>query len=159
LGRPPVDEAVRGLILKLARENTSWGYVRIDGELRKLGVDVSATLVRNVLSAAGVPPAPKRDRLAWRLFGRQHAATMLVASLSARPSRCLPPWETMTSPLPEIVRAGRRTHPPIWCETRKLTRCSHFFSHLSRRAMFAASVIGRNLFQRSAQSNACPAAT
>jgi putative transposase len=78
LGRPPVDEAVRELILRLARENTSWGYVRIVGELRKLGVDVSATLVRNVLSAAGVPPAPRRDRLAWRSFVRQHAATMLA---------------------------------------------------------------------------------
>jgi transposase InsO family protein len=78
LGRPPVDEAVRELILKLARENTSWGYDRIVGELRKLGVDVSATLVRNVLSAAGVPPAPQRDRLDWRSFVRQHAATMLA---------------------------------------------------------------------------------
>jgi hypothetical protein len=37
LGRPPVDEAVRELILRLARENTSWGYVRIVSELRKLG--------------------------------------------------------------------------------------------------------------------------
>jgi putative transposase len=78
LGRPTVDEAVRQLILKLARENTSWGYVRSVGELRKLGVDVSATLVRNVLSAAGVPPAPQRDLLAWRSFVRQHAATILA---------------------------------------------------------------------------------
>jgi putative transposase len=53
LGRPPVDETARDLILRLARENTNWGYVRIVGELRKLGVDVSATLVRNVLRAAG----------------------------------------------------------------------------------------------------------
>ena len=52
LGRPRVDEAVRELILKLARENASWGYVRIVGELRKLGVDVSATLVRNARGAA-----------------------------------------------------------------------------------------------------------
>ena len=78
LGRPPVDKAVRGLIVRLARENTGWGYVRIVGELRNLGVDVSATLVRNVLRAAGVPPAPQRDRLAWRSFIRQHAATMLA---------------------------------------------------------------------------------
>ena len=73
-GRPPIDGEVRGLVLRLARENTSWGYVRIVGELRKLGIDVSATLVRNILKAAGVPPAPERDRLEWRSFLREHAA-------------------------------------------------------------------------------------
>ena len=77
-GRPPIDGHVRELILRLARENKSWGYLRIVGELRMLGIDVSATLVRNVLRAAGVPPAPKRDRLDWRSFLRQHAATTLA---------------------------------------------------------------------------------
>jgi putative transposase len=77
-GRPPIDDEVRELILRLARENTSWGYVRIVGELRKLGIEVSATLVRNVLRAAGVPPAPQRDQLDWRSFLRQHAATTLA---------------------------------------------------------------------------------
>jgi len=62
----------------LARENSSWGYVRIVGELRKLGIDVSATLVRNVLRAAGVPPAPQRGQLHSRSFLRQHAATTLA---------------------------------------------------------------------------------
>jgi hypothetical protein len=51
-GRPSVDAAVRRLILRLARENSHWGYVRIVGELRKLGISVSATLVRNVLRRA-----------------------------------------------------------------------------------------------------------
>jgi putative transposase len=56
-GRPPLDRQVRELILRLARENPSWGYMRIVGELRKLGT-VSATSVRNILAAAGLPPAP-----------------------------------------------------------------------------------------------------
>src|SRR6266508_3166910 len=42
------------------------------------GIDVSATLVRNVLNAAGVPPAPERDQLDWRSFLHQHAATTLA---------------------------------------------------------------------------------
>jgi putative transposase len=57
-GRPPLDREVRQLTLRLARENERWGYVRIAGELRKLEITVSATLVRNVLARAGVPPAP-----------------------------------------------------------------------------------------------------
>jgi transposase InsO family protein len=77
-GRPPTEETVRELILRLARENSSWGYVRIVGELRKLGINVSATLVRNVLRQAGIPPAPKRGQLDWRAFLRQHAATTLA---------------------------------------------------------------------------------
>jgi hypothetical protein len=77
-GRPLIAREVRQLVLRLARENTGWGYVRIVGELRKLGIDVSATLVRNILKAAGVPPAPERDRVAWRSFLRQHAATTLA---------------------------------------------------------------------------------
>ncbi len=81
-GRPPVEREVRELILRLARENVSWGYVRIVGELRKLGIYVSATLVRNVLARAGVPPAPQRDRLSWRSFLRQHAASTLPATSS-----------------------------------------------------------------------------
>jgi transposase InsO family protein len=77
-GRPPIDEGVRELIVRLARENSSWGYVRIVGELRKIGIDVSATLVRNVLGRAGIPPAPQRGQLDWRSFLRQHRATILA---------------------------------------------------------------------------------
>ena len=73
---------MRELIVRLARENTTWGYVRIVGELRKIGIDVSATLVRSVLAAAGVPPAPQRDRLSWRSFLRGHAASMIACDLS-----------------------------------------------------------------------------
>jgi len=77
-GRPPLDPEVRELILRLARENSHWGYVRIVGELRKLGITVSATLVRNVLARAGVPPAPERAASSWRPFLRQHGDTILA---------------------------------------------------------------------------------
>jgi putative transposase len=80
-GRPPVDVDVRQLILRLARENSHWGYVRIVGELRKLGIIVSATLVRNVLARAGIPPAPERAAPSWRSFLRQHGNTILACDL------------------------------------------------------------------------------
>jgi putative transposase len=77
-GRPPIERQVRDLIVRLARENTSWGYVRIVGELRKLGIDVSATLVRSVIPDAGIPPAPQRDRQSWRAFLRQQGDSILA---------------------------------------------------------------------------------
>jgi hypothetical protein len=69
---------IRELIVQLAREKTSWGYVRIVGELRKLGMKVSATLVRSVLAEAGIPPAPQRDRQSWRSFLRQQGESILA---------------------------------------------------------------------------------
>jgi transposase len=59
---------VRELILRLARENSSWGYLRIAGELRKLGIAISASSVRNILARAGLPPAPQRDAQSWRML-------------------------------------------------------------------------------------------
>jgi putative transposase len=77
-GRPPIGGEIREWIVRLARENTSWGYVRIVGELRKLDINVSATLVRSVLADAGLPPAPQRDRHSWRDFLRQQGHSMLA---------------------------------------------------------------------------------
>ena len=77
-GRPPIRRDVRELILRLARENSSWGYLRIAGELRKLGVAVSATSVRNILAGAGLPPAPRRDSQSWRSFLRAHGESILA---------------------------------------------------------------------------------
>jgi putative transposase len=75
------DQEVRQLILRLARENSHWGYVRIVGELRKLGITVSATLVRNLLARAGIPPAPERGASSWRAFLREHGNAILACDL------------------------------------------------------------------------------
>ena len=77
-GRPPISRDVRELILRLARENPSWGYLRIAGELRKLEIAVSATSIRNILIKAGVPPAPRRDSQSWRSFLRAHGESILA---------------------------------------------------------------------------------
>ena len=65
-------------MLRLARKNQAWGYRRIVGELRGLGVTVSASSVRSILIRHGLPPATERDDVSWRLFLRQQAATMLA---------------------------------------------------------------------------------
>ena len=60
-GRPPLSEECRELILRMARENSRWGYFRIRGELLKLGRTVAATTIRSVLLGAGIPPAGRRS--------------------------------------------------------------------------------------------------
>jgi putative transposase len=77
-GRPPLERSLRDLILRLARENPHWGYKRIVGELKGLGISVSATSVRKVLLAAGLPPAPGRMHSSWRGFLRAQAASVLA---------------------------------------------------------------------------------
>jgi len=55
-GRPPLDQEVQQLIVRLARENPRWGYQRIKGELQRLGVQVSATAIRTALRRHGLDP-------------------------------------------------------------------------------------------------------
>jgi transposase len=77
-GRPPIKSSLRTMILRIARENPHWGYRRIVGELKGLGVNVSATSVRKVLLEEGMPPAPERTRSSWRAFLRAQAASVLA---------------------------------------------------------------------------------
>jgi len=60
--RPTIASGVRDRIVRLARENPGWGYLRIVGELCKLGITVSAISVGDILMKAALPPAPRRDR-------------------------------------------------------------------------------------------------
>jgi putative transposase len=77
-GRPPVGGEIRTLVLRLAREKPRWGYQRIVGELKGLGLQVSATIVRKILSEAGIGPAGTRHGLSWRAFLRQQSQSMLA---------------------------------------------------------------------------------
>jgi len=59
-GRPATRRNIKALALRLARENTGWGYRRIHGELAGLGVKVAASTVWEILTANGIDPAPRR---------------------------------------------------------------------------------------------------
>ena len=59
-GRPRTVRSIRVLVLRLVRENPSWGYRRIHGELLTLGIKVAASTVWEILRQAGIDPAPER---------------------------------------------------------------------------------------------------
>jgi putative transposase len=77
-GRPPVRRNIRAVVLRLARENESWGYRRIHGELAGLGVTVAPSTVWQILKNAGIGPAPRRDGPGWAEFLRSQAQGILA---------------------------------------------------------------------------------
>jgi putative transposase len=77
-GRPTVAAEIRTLVLRLARENPTWGYRRIHGELCRLGYRIGASTVWAILHRAGVDPAPTRSAISWRQFLRAQAKGVLA---------------------------------------------------------------------------------
>ena len=72
-GRPPTKLDIRELVLRMARENRSWGYTRIQGALANLRHEVGRGTIANILRAAGLEPAPDRRKgMTWKEFLRVH---------------------------------------------------------------------------------------
>ena len=83
-GRPEIPPHVSKLILRLARENRTWGYDRIVGALANLGRQVSDQTVANVLKRHGLVPAPERERNGtWREFVERHRDVMWATDFFA----------------------------------------------------------------------------
>jgi putative transposase len=73
-----LDEQVVALVVRLARENSRWGYLRVVGECRNLGVRVSAISVRRILRRHGLGPAPRCGGPTWTQFLRAQARGLLA---------------------------------------------------------------------------------
>ncbi len=71
VGRPGILREIRELIVRMAEDNPSWGYCRIQGELKKVGHRVARSTIATTLKGNGVPPNPERPT-AGRAFLRAH---------------------------------------------------------------------------------------
>jgi hypothetical protein len=76
--RPRTLCSIRALVLRLARENPTWGYRHLHGELLVLGTKVAASTVWEILKDAGIPPAPERTSSTWTDFLRSQADALLA---------------------------------------------------------------------------------
>jgi putative transposase len=104
-GRPPKAKATEALALRMARENV-WGYVRIAGELRKLGHELSPSCVRDLMKKHGIPPSPHRQGLSWKQFIQAHL---------------------------EVTRAADFFTEEVWTCSGLVTYYTLFFIHLGTR--------------------------
>ena len=78
-GRPMIDQELEALVVRMARENRSWGYDRIVGALANLGSTISAQTVGNILKRHGIPPAPERKTTTtWKEFIRTHMDVLVA---------------------------------------------------------------------------------
>ena len=77
-GRPSIPAGTVAIICRLARENPTWGYRRIQGELARMGVDLSPSSVWTILRRHGVDPAPMRCGPTWAEFLASQASSMLA---------------------------------------------------------------------------------
>ncbi|MFF7656196.1 integrase core domain-containing protein [Streptomyces sp. NPDC007983] len=80
-GRPPKPEALRQLVVRLARENPGWGYRRIQGELLGLGRKVAASTVWSILKEAGIDLSPQRTDRSWATFLKAQASAIVATDL------------------------------------------------------------------------------
>ena len=77
VGRPRIDPVVEALVVRMARENRSWGYDSMVGALHNLGYTMSDQTVGNILKRHSIPPAPERKRTTtWSEFIRMHMAIL-----------------------------------------------------------------------------------
>jgi transposase len=77
-GRPLTVRSIRTLILRLVRENPSWGYRRVHGELTTLGLKVAPSTVWEILRQEGIDPAPERASTTWAGFLRSQDDALLA---------------------------------------------------------------------------------
>jgi len=108
-GRPPINDIIAALVERMARENPSWGYIRIEGELLKLGHRVGASTIRRILRRRRIPPALARPTdTSWRQFLRTQATSMPQVGFSraSRSIRAASPNDSSLPPGPNSPTAS-----------------------------------------------------
>ncbi|VGO11979.1 hypothetical protein PDESU_00527 [Pontiella desulfatans] len=88
-GRPETDEGTIQLIIRLASENLGWGYKRIFGELKKLGIKIGLTTIRDIMKRNGLNPVPdkalKNPDSTWSKFISSHIETLVAIDFFTKP--------------------------------------------------------------------------
>jgi len=129
-GRPLTPQPVRALVLRMARENPTWGYRRIHGELVGLGHQLAASTVWKILRVAGIDPAPQRSGPTWRQFLAAQAHAILAVDFAHVDTvflRRLYVLVVIEHATRCVHIAGITAHPTGACVTRQVRLGTHSF--------------------------------
>jgi hypothetical protein len=118
-GRPPIDDALAALIERMARQNHTCGYKRIQGELLKLGHRVGASTIRRILTLRRISPAPSRSTdTTWRQFLRTQTTSMLAVdffhvdcAVTLKRIYVFLPWKSAAATCTSLGRRAIRLEP------------------------------------------------
>jgi transposase InsO family protein len=77
-GRAGLQARIRSLVVRMANENPTWGYTRIQGALKNVGHQVGRSTVARILKAAGIPPSRQRP-MTWQTFVRAQWPALVAA--------------------------------------------------------------------------------
>ena len=121
VGRPATDKEIVDLVLRMARENESWGYKQIEGAMHNLGYSICSSTVANILKQHGIDPAPTRMRtMSWSTFIGAHwdvfngldlnAITLWLQLVRYVFGRT---WNNNATPSPAVASSGEVTSRPM----------------------------------------------
>ena len=123
LGRPRIDKELENLVVRMARENRSWGYDRIVGALANLGYRLSDQMVGNVFKRHGIPPAPTRKQTTtWNEFIWAHMDMLMATDFFT--TEVWSWFKIGLSVMCCVIHSGQRTMQAIHI-TASLTLASH----------------------------------
>ncbi len=129
VGRPRVDKEIEDWVLRMARENRSWGYDRIQGAMNHLGYTISDQTVGNILKRHGISPAPERKKtITWREFIRSHWDVLVATNFfnsevwngfGLAMSYLLTFFHLNSHPIQSVMTA---LHQPVWAMQAQMRR-------------------------------------
>jgi hypothetical protein len=116
VGRPSTSRGITELVLRLARENPTWGYRRIQGELVGLGIPLAPSTIWAILRRHGIEPAPRRAELSWSEFLRAAGVGDRSLRLPDRRHRLA------AAPIRALLHRAREPPRTFWWRDRESAR-------------------------------------
>ncbi|MEO5349434.1 MAG: integrase core domain-containing protein [Magnetococcus sp. YQC-3] len=141
LGRPRLTQELRDAAIRMAKENTLWGYRRIAGELKKLSLHAGATTIKRILLEAGIHPTPEKEKkkppLPWMTFIKAHVESVVACDFFSK--EIFTPMGKMTAYVLVFIHLGSRR---VYCSAPTCSPDSAWVTQQARNATMWCEDLG-----------------